>query len=184
MPFAKNPWYTPKNATHQALFILLITSAISGLLLALFRQQIHTSITEICHSISSPSENTVTTPFEANSTYQSLDPATDGLWNQLVTPNGGFILENLGEDSQVYGVGMFHQLHCLQIIRNHIQEQYSKLDAMNSRGTKRGVVHGHHLDLGHTLHCLFVLRGRLPRALDRGFSGRFTDDEWYGTASV
>ena len=53
---------------------------------------------------------------------------------------------------------MFHQLHCLQIIRNHMQELYSKLDARNGMGRKRGVVHGHHLDLGHTLHCMDYFR--------------------------
>ncbi|KAG4422699.1 hypothetical protein IFR04_004177 [Cadophora malorum] len=111
-----------------------MTSAIFGLLIALFRQQIHTSITEICHTISNSREDTITTPFKANSSYQSLSPATDDLWNQLVTPNGGFILEKSGEDSQVYELGMFHPFHCLQIIRNHMQELYSKLDAKNSMG--------------------------------------------------
>ncbi|PVH78109.1 hypothetical protein DL98DRAFT_590633 [Cadophora sp. DSE1049] len=158
MTFSKKSWYTPKNTTHQILFIILITSAVSGLLIAVFRQQIHTSITEICHTISNAPKNTIATPFKANLTYQSLDPSTDDQWTQLVTPNGGFILEKSGDDWQVYGVGMFHQLHCLQIIRNHIQELYSKLDARHGGGMKRGVVHGHHLDLGHTLHCMDYFR--------------------------
>ncbi|KAH6712420.1 hypothetical protein BKA61DRAFT_418230, partial [Leptodontidium sp. MPI-SDFR-AT-0119] len=103
-------------------------------------------------------ETTITTPFEANFTYQSLNPETDNLWNQLVTPNGGFVLDNLGDESQVYGVGMFHQLHCLQIFRNHLQEMYSKMDESKGRRMERGVVHGHHLDLKHTLHCMDYFR--------------------------
>lgn len=53
---------------------------------------------------------------------------------------------------------MFHQLHCLQIFRNHLQEMYSKMDESKGRRMERGVVHGHHLDLKHTLHCMDYFR--------------------------
>ncbi|KAG4438773.1 hypothetical protein IFR05_005750 [Cadophora sp. M221] len=102
MTLTKKSWYTPKNTTHQVLFILLITSTLSGLFIAIFQQQIHSSITEICQTISPSSEPTTTTLFKANFTYQSLNPETDDLWNQLVTPNGGFILDNSGDESQVF----------------------------------------------------------------------------------
>ncbi|XMA20259.1 hypothetical protein WAI453_013050 [Rhynchosporium graminicola] len=159
MTSSKQDWYTPKNTTHKILFIVLPTFALIGLLIALLRTQIHSSLTSICHTLSPAPSSTFLTPFETNFTYQSIHPKTDDLWNDLVTPNGGFIYEGSGDEKRVYGVGMFHQLHCLQIFRNHLQELYSKKqDRSNRRGMKRGVVHGHHLDLHHTLHCMDYFR--------------------------
>ncbi|KAL2064241.1 hypothetical protein VTL71DRAFT_4735 [Oculimacula yallundae] len=170
MALSSKTLYTPKNTTHKMLLALLTITTLIGLLIAIFRPQIHTSLTSICDSISlsSPSSpDSILTSFQPNLTYQSLSPSTDKLWNSLVTPNGGFILEKARDDEEgkVYGVGMFHQLHCLQIFRDHFQELYSKLGIAGTgtgtakgTGMKRSVVHGHHLDLGHTLHCMDYFR--------------------------
>ncbi|KAJ4856800.1 hypothetical protein T069G_10168 [Trichoderma breve] len=40
-------------------------------------------------------------------------------WDSLLTPNGGFLMVDLGDHrNHSVGVSMFHQLHCLSIVRS------------------------------------------------------------------
>ncbi|KAI0441305.1 hypothetical protein F4803DRAFT_552192 [Xylaria telfairii] len=42
-----------------------------------------------------------------------------GWWGSLLTPNGGFLkVEEPNHEIRDYGVSMFHQLHCLAIVRS------------------------------------------------------------------
>ncbi|KAI6716190.1 hypothetical protein JHW43_001293 [Diplocarpon mali] len=155
MVLSNKPWYTPKNYTHLFLCGFVATVAVSAILVSIFRQEIHAGVTDICASISHPPiQNGTSTLFEENLAYQTLDPAADDIWKQLVTPNGGFIIDESRNDTQIYGIAMFHQLHCVQMFRRDYQELFARLGEgdMGKRNME------HRMDIQHTLHCLDYLR--------------------------
>ncbi|KAE9964350.1 hypothetical protein BLS_008442 [Venturia inaequalis] len=77
---------------------------------------------------------TRTTPrtFVPNPSYNDLSPSADGNWTSLLPPNGGFLSQRVGkkEDGhyEMVGLTMFHQLHCLSMIRGALQQQQSKIE--------------------------------------------------------
>jgi hypothetical protein len=155
MAFSGKSWYAPKNTTHLFLCGILISSAVSALLVLVFRQQIHLGVAELCTSLSNnPTHNSTPTIFEENYAYQTLDSKADTLWKQLVTPNGGFIIDESRDDTGIYGIAMFHQLHCVQMFRNDFKELYARL--YEGSNEERDTMH--HIDMEHTLHCLDYLR--------------------------
>lgn len=72
--------------------------------------------------------------------YGITEPEADAEWAELV-PNGGLVQAN----NETYTITLFHQLHCLNIIRQAIRD----------RATSRpGVLEKHCLDyLRQTLLC-------------------------------
>ncbi|KAL9116577.1 MAG: hypothetical protein Q9187_006898, partial [Circinaria calcarea] len=64
------------------------------------------------------------TTFNEHPIYKSLSPGSDAAWEALVPENGGFILQTeKGKDGeQKMGISMFHQLHCLVMLRGWIRE--------------------------------------------------------------
>ncbi|KAI1337278.1 hypothetical protein F5Y15DRAFT_418043 [Xylariaceae sp. FL0016] len=101
---------------------------------------------------------TLEVEFSEHDDYKSLSPEYDYLWEDLLTPNGGFLIQEDPEERQLrkYGIGMFHQLHCLQMIRGSLQVAQVP-GAVNH-------AHGQHAHSGdasadaHVLHCLDYLR--------------------------
>jgi hypothetical protein len=111
--------------------------------------------------------------------FFDLTAAGDGNWTALLPPNGGFVSEKTGEGGyEMAGITMFHQLHCLQMIREAFQDVMegkrmleSEMDAeeeemgMGDVGREHGVRrkrvvgkrHGPHLDQDHWIHCLDYL---------------------------
>jgi hypothetical protein len=110
--------------------------------------------------------------------FFDLTPAGDGNWTALLPPNGGFVSERTGEGGfEMAGITMFHQLHCLQMIREAFQDlmegkkvlesemddedEMGAGDVGKEHGVKRkrsiGKRHGPHLDQDHWVHCLDYL---------------------------
>lgn len=91
--------------------------------------------------------------------FQSLSSDTNEIWDNILTPNGGYIYRT-DEDGQRhgYGISMFHQLHCLQMIRLKLQELTFPYQANNDSGPRQSQAHEHHMNEGHVLHCLDYLR--------------------------
>ncbi|KAM7200819.1 protein of unknown function (DUF3328) domain containing protein [Rhypophila sp. PSN 637] len=52
----------------------------------------------------------------------------DSWWDRLITPNGGFlVVQDKAEDEPLgFGVSMFHQLHCLNMIRSQFLDGMQK----------------------------------------------------------
>ena len=68
--------------------------------------------------------DTLTEPmlFTINAKYMNLSHDADVEWETLMTPNGGFIEQPDSEGiMRKHGVAMFHQLHCLIMLRTEIQ---------------------------------------------------------------
>jgi hypothetical protein len=93
----------------------------------------------------------------------SITPSTDHYWTDLLPPNGGFIHikeENTGNRT-VRGVSMFHQLHCLQMIRMAFQDLLgvgSEGMDMDKRHGKAKLGEGEGVTELHWTHCLDYLR--------------------------
>ncbi|KAI1456423.1 hypothetical protein F4805DRAFT_458847 [Annulohypoxylon moriforme] len=72
-------------------------------------------------------------------------------WDNLLTPNGGFLMvkEKDGEINQI-GVSMFHQLHCLSMIRAMLLKGNAHMDHVHveDRDMNQSAK-----DRGHFLHC-------------------------------
>ncbi|UKZ72510.1 hypothetical protein TrVFT333_000140 [Trichoderma virens FT-333] len=91
---------------------------------------IHQTLPGFHTSESSSKSKTMT--FSENPQYKNLSREFDHLWDELLTPNGGFIMKKDEEDAvHQYGLSMFHQLHCLAMIRTALQEALSLKDSLS-----------------------------------------------------
>ncbi|KAG0648152.1 hypothetical protein D0Z07_5821 [Hyphodiscus hymeniophilus] len=116
MNFSRKSFYTPKNATHLFLCGVLLSSVVSVLLVMIFRQQICSGVVDVCASFSPSEPQKIPTVFAENYSYQTLDAEADERWKELVTPNGGFFIDESREDSQIYGIAF----KCFgEIIKNY-----------------------------------------------------------------
>ncbi|KAK4182494.1 hypothetical protein QBC35DRAFT_395880 [Podospora australis] len=104
---------------------------------------------------------------KANSRHDaSLHDDPDGLLGEArLTLNDGFL--RLREPSGrvgFYGVSMYHQLHCIDMLRIHITGQGShdhSHEASNARREGQGIPQG-----GHLIHCLDYLSQAVMCAAD------------------
>lgn len=76
--------------------------------------------------------------FEASVHYQLNTTDADTEWKALVPPNGGLVFAGSDTDGQTYMLSMFHQLHCLDVLR----QKYANRECAD----------------GLTAHCLNYLR--------------------------
>ncbi|KAL7915467.1 hypothetical protein GGI35DRAFT_489104 [Trichoderma velutinum] len=111
------------------------------------------------HTSNSSPKSTMVTIAE-HPQYKNLSRDFDHLWDELLTPNGGFIMKkDENNDVHQYGISMFHQLHCLAMIRTALQEALSLKDNM-SKMQSRHEHSAQQLTDGspHWLHCFDYLR--------------------------
>lgn len=149
--------YQPKNSTHRFLRVGFGVLALFIIAVLIFNQQIRSSFSALSNKLQSSqcsAYNSTETIFSEHHEYQNWSQAADPLWDQLIPANGGFIVDESKSESSIYGLAMFHQLHCVQMIRNDFQELYARLDG-RSDGHSNVL---HHLDELHLLHCLDYLR--------------------------
>lgn len=71
-----------------------------------------------------------------------------------MTPNGGLIVDSKVNNGEPYGLAMFHQLHCITMVRKSFQELYARIDGKSDG--KNNVLF--EIDEGHLLHCLDYMR--------------------------
>ena len=113
--------------------------------------------------------------------YRNLSHEYDDLWDDLVSPNGGFILtlgegdDDDGNSKTVHknGISMFHQLHCLTLLRGAIQRMVDQNHTMSGQ-QQHGGGNQHsseHWSQDHYLHCFDYLRQVCPFLLFRNLYG-------------
>ncbi|KAL7941846.1 hypothetical protein V8C42DRAFT_333888 [Trichoderma barbatum] len=101
--------------------------------------------------------------FSEHPQYKNLSREYDYLWDELLTPNGGFIMKKDEKNiAHQYGLSMFHQLHCLAMIRAAMQDALN-LPESTSKTQSRHKHHAHKngsvFDTSdHWLHCFDYLR--------------------------
>lgn len=116
--------------------------------------------------------------FTENATFTSLDHQYDRLWDDHLIPNnGGYLTANKKtSNTDKLGISMFHQLHCLAMLREEMQNLHEVIDAaamgkspaMHNDEHQRGLRDGpvvdtdagrvKHHDQKHTMHCFDYLR--------------------------
>ncbi|KAF3002135.1 hypothetical protein E8E14_001761 [Neopestalotiopsis sp. 37M] len=120
------------------------------------------------HDASLPITGTRPMKFSEHENYMNLSHEYDMLWMDLLTPNGGFVKrpDKHGKERK-NGISMFHQLHCLGMMREAVQDLTERLAAaesgmpMSSRRAAAGEAHGLHdptAEPDHWLHCFDYLR--------------------------
>lgn len=158
--------------------LLLTFTIIAFFLVTAFHQTISSRISQLSHNISScpsphihppspqpPSTSETLLTFAEHDIYQSLTPAANTAWDEILPPNGGFLYAADGKgERRVHGISMFHQLHCLQMLRGKIVRL---LDEVHAGGSNQGHTesladmgskHHHDGDDEHWMHCLDYLR--------------------------
>ncbi|KAI1081557.1 hypothetical protein F5B20DRAFT_579419 [Whalleya microplaca] len=97
----------------------------------------------------------------------SVMPQKSDWWDSLLTPNGGFlIVEEKNREIAKYGVSMFHQLHCLSMIRSMLLG--GEMHMGHIRDESHGVKESESAeDRDHWLHCFdYLIQGILCSADD------------------
>ena len=98
--------------------------------------------------------------FTINAKYMYLSHDFDVEWEKLMPPNGGFIEQPDNEGIITkYGIGMFHQLHCLIMIRTEIQRLMHVEQSHHGRRGGKSEPDGEALhEKYHWMHCIDYIR--------------------------
>jgi hypothetical protein len=113
------------------------------------------------------------TPVSFNATFQG---DSDEVWRRLVPENGGLIDTHstyfrdhhhgikAPKAFDLVGISMFHQLHCLQLVRKSIKQMLRKTKDATESHQQEHTLHGHEefnphsnrmgIQDDHLLHCL------------------------------
>lgn len=140
--------------------IVVVTIAVTGLVtlaISLY-SPVSRSVSRLADSVCYARSFTEPYNMTEHHEFQDLSTEGDAAWRSVFLENGNYLFRQMpsaeaGEPDEVrvYGVSMFHQLHCLWMIRVTLQ-------ALNA--TAHGVsspVH-HDIEDRHYLHCLDYLR--------------------------
>ncbi|EMC94970.1 hypothetical protein BAUCODRAFT_520272 [Baudoinia panamericana UAMH 10762] len=108
--------------------------------------------------------------FTMRKQYWDLTSDGDTLWDEIIPENGGFIFHSNQSGTPYYtGVSMFHQLHCLQMLRMALvqkQDPAAHQDGHTHRRSAAGKGYMHHMHgvkQPHWVHCLdYLEQVRLP----------------------
>jgi hypothetical protein len=96
------------------------------------------------------------TTFTPHPEYANLSHIYDELWDAILPANGGFLIDSTGSS----GITMFHQLHCLQLLRVGLQRAHDVGGGHEDMMVPVVDMHEHdvHANPEHYLHCLDYLR--------------------------
>lgn len=81
-----------------------------------------------------PNDKAKAVIFEEHPEFKNFTHEMDSHWDDLVPTNGGFLLQ-VGKDKHAHanGISMFHQLHCLSMIRTAVQTARHEDEKPSSR---------------------------------------------------
>ncbi|EPE32558.1 hypothetical protein GLAREA_07692 [Glarea lozoyensis ATCC 20868] len=151
----KTNGYHPRNKTHLFLRGFFIFGFIFTIIILISNQPLRSEVKSLRTSLSlCPAVDTVTTDFQEDKRFQTFNSTADKLWQDTVTPNGGFVIDESRTGSQVNGIAMFHQLHCLAMVRSGFQALFAR----NERRSNGHTHMPHDFDEAHILHCLDYFR--------------------------
>jgi hypothetical protein len=150
----KTNGYQPRNKTHLFLRGIVNFGLILTIVIFISVQPLRSEVKSLRASLTHcPDVGGTTTNFEEDERFQTFNSTADQLWKETVTPNGGFVIDETRTDSQIYGIAMFHQLHCLAMVRSGFQVLYARIE-----GRIDGEGMQHQFDEAHLLHCLDYFR--------------------------
>lgn len=182
----EEPESHPQSAPRNLRYRLITTTLLSSLLFLLIFYTYHTIAIrfDLIHLSLTPSTTSCTVPplfdiptvFKQNRDYMSTSHEFDHLWKALLPPNGGFVQPDKKgfERDANSGISMFHQLHCLNMLRNALQDY--DLGVTPPQGDRHADnTFDDHPNEHHWSHCLDYLRrvslGSWRRAVVSGNQG-------------
>ena len=96
------------------------------------------------------------TTIENSPQYRDFTHAGDKAWDDLLTPNFGFYVRTIDGKKEAWGISMFHQIHCLSMMRTAYQSLLLGEDSEHSHGrAENGTMHE---IPEHITHCYDYLR--------------------------
>ncbi|KAL1964933.1 hypothetical protein VTN77DRAFT_6286 [Rasamsonia byssochlamydoides] len=119
-----------------------------------------------------PQRDTIGTVFRELEALEDLGAGGDLAWDSIILPDkGGYVYVKSNDSAagpEPWGVGMFHSLHCLVILRAVIQESQGvttgeKMDDDHDHLTRRSDIH---VAPDHFKHCLSYLAQSIICAAD------------------
>ncbi|QDS70998.1 hypothetical protein FKW77_007739 [Venturia effusa] len=121
---------TPRSHRRKTILTILTLATLSTLSILYLHDPSTTYLPHITAT------RTTSRTFIPNTSYNDLSPAADGNWTALLPPNGGFFSKQVGGkgEYEMVGVTMFHQLHCLSMIRGALQSQQREMDGLVEEG--------------------------------------------------
>ena len=132
--FCSNSIFINATSVCSALFCAMyqhpakaiVVTAITAILLTLSLTfwTLGVNFTWSIHSLHLSTTQTRPITFRRKPEFSNLSRDFDAQWSSLLPSNGGFVSRPKpdGRGNEMFAVSMFHQLHCLQIIRGTIQE--------------------------------------------------------------
>ncbi|MCJ1312069.1 hypothetical protein MMC25_005743 [Agyrium rufum] len=158
------------SATSKILTIVLVlsTSIFFSLRALLSSQSYHND--DDSDGIYFQHSNVYVLEFHHIAEYESLSSSNDVLWESLLTSNGGFYSQkDEAGNIDSKGISMFHQLHCLGMLRTALQAA-QKGSSSGDMGSQNGIhKHSDHDEQGHYLHCFDYLRQAILCSADGTF---------------
>ncbi|KAH9203073.1 hypothetical protein DL95DRAFT_399693 [Leptodontidium sp. 2 PMI_412] len=132
--------------------------------------------------------------FEEKKIYSSRpSPDSDKAWDELLPPGRGYVfikdgqshgLKEPGEmtkNGEIYSVALFHQIHCLGMLRGNYWELLSRADKQDDLESLKNFAQ-HHMKNNHANHCFDYLRQSLQCAADMSLEwpepGTKSTDGW------
>ncbi|KAI0158356.1 hypothetical protein GGR57DRAFT_460085 [Xylariaceae sp. FL1272] len=176
MASTNRAWWVALATTFVTIVFILTTLSLAAVSAQHLFNKTHQSPGTIYNPHHNASERTASEQpqrfpysFHERHDIESLDPQFDDAWNQAMsTPLGGFLLVAHNESFyRAWGVGMFHSIHCLSMLRASFQSYFGLASGeghmSHSHGSsKRGFVDLSKVDeRQHVEHCL----GYIGRAL-------------------
>jgi hypothetical protein len=178
MAFDKLPSVRRPASRKKLLVVSFLVLSILGSVILLFGSSPSSSLSSLHLSMSPRYIMT----FTKHDELFDMTPAGDGNWTALLPPNGGFLVVPDNKDGfEMAGITMFHQLHCLMMIRSAMQD-YMGISRESKLGRERhdgnGILgrghsqtersHSTHRPQNHWVHCLDYLMQVRLRNLDAG----------------
>ncbi|PWY91614.1 hypothetical protein BO94DRAFT_564929 [Aspergillus sclerotioniger CBS 115572] len=151
MPSSRRLLYTTSTT---AIFLLLFT-----LTIILTSNPLPTLTHHLQHHICPTNPPPITRKFHPLSTTPTSSPNTT--WTSLLPPNGGTLKVHTPNNTITsYGISMFHQLHCLTVLRGLIFPETSQHHSPSHSGDD-------HEDRVHWAHCFdYIAQGIICAADD------------------
>jgi hypothetical protein len=107
--------------------------------------------------------------------HLAINESSEESWNSILPPNGGKLIryDEQTKGPVVFGISMFHQLHCLQMIREQVElsiemnfsggtgatQENVHAGSLRNKHTEGKMNHDHREDdYRHVRHCLEYIR--------------------------
>ncbi|KAL0571021.1 hypothetical protein V5O48_010942 [Marasmius crinis-equi] len=105
----------------------------------------------------------VSMTFENSNNSAISGEAADAEWKSFIPQNNGFLAQDVGNDSVMFGISAFHAMHCVDTVRRLLEVHYGVASAETQSLIDANPVYG---SFYHIHHCLIYLREMVTCSAD------------------